>query len=108
MFIGQDVDDAVEIILTRRSTRLLAPVAKLTRFGWTVVGKISKRYGRRQTSDRYQNVYLVRKISNAALEETMENFWALESYGVIPRSKLMTPKDNRAMQLIQSMVENRL
>ena len=85
VLIGQDVDDAMEIIMTRRSTRPLAPIAKLTRFGWTVVGRISNRYERRQAGDRHQKVRLVRKISNATLKETMEKFGAMESYGVIQR-----------------------
>ena len=75
----------MDIIMTRRSTRPLAPIAKLTRFGWTVVGRISNRYERRQAGNRHQNVCLVRKISKATLKERMEKFWAMESYGVIPR-----------------------
>ena len=74
VLIGQDVDHATEILMTRKSTRPLAPVAKLSRFGWTVVGKISNRYGRRQVCERYQNGCLVRKISNTALNQTMEKF----------------------------------
>ena len=104
VLIGQDIDDAIEIIMTR-PTLPLAPIVKLTRSAWIVVGKISNRYETRQAGDRHQNVCLIRKISNAKLKWTMEKFWAMESYGVIPRSNLMTPEDKRALQLIQSTVE---
>ena len=44
IFIGQDVDECFDIILTRIPTQQIDPVAKLTRFVWTVVSKISNRY----------------------------------------------------------------
>ena len=105
VLIGQDVDDAMEILLTRKSDKPLAPVAKLTRFGWTIVGKISNRYQWHE-SKRKHNVCLIRKRpSNAELMASMERFWNIESFGIKSTSRLMTLEDKKAVKIIESTIQ---
>ena len=104
MLISQDVDEAMEIIMTRRSEKPLAPVAKLTKFGWTVVGKISNRYHLHDSTRKHHVCAIRKRPNNQDLKEAIERFWNIESFGVKPTAKLLTDEDQRAMQIIQSSI----
>ena len=87
-----------------RKGRQTAPRAKLTRFGWTVVGKVGNRY-LLNNSNRQRHVNFVRRSTfNDELMEALEWSWTTETFGVKSSYEPMSTEDKFSMEILESTI----